>query len=318
MSQLSKIVRSVKAFSKELTRGATSQPENTPTDWKRPKIGLAFGGGFARGLAHIGALKVFEEEKLPIDFIAGTSVGSVIGALYCSGISAKELEEIAAIIRFKDIGRYTISRFGFVSNDRLASLLNKILKVKTFEELRVPLAVAATDFVTGEAVTFREGGLVDAVRASCAYPGMFLPVKVNGRLLVDGLLSHVVPAPPLKEMGADKVLAVSLSAHWCNSTTGPRHVFDVIGQCFSIAAEKMAGTWQKDADLIIEPDIACFGYDDFARAADLVRVGEKATREVLPQIKQWLEAPVPTAAPSMNLRPATSGTGPLQNPLTAK
>ena len=318
MSQLSKIVRSVKAFSKELTRGATPQPETTASDWKPPKIGLAFGGGFARGLAHIGALKVFEEEKLPIDFIAGTSVGSVIGALYCSGISAKELEEIAAIIRFKDIGRYTISRFGFVSNDRLAGLLNKILKVKTFEELRVPLAVAATDFVTGEAVTFREGGLVDAVRASCAYPGMFLPVKVNGRLLVDGLLSHVVPAPPLKEMGADKVLAVSLSAHWCNPTTGPRHVFDVIGQCFSIAAEKMAGTWQKDADLIIEPDIACFGYDDFARAADLVRVGEKATREVLPQIKQWLDAPALVAAPSMNLRPATSGTGPLPNPLTAK
>ncbi len=318
MSKLSKIVRSVKAFSKELARGNTPEPESTKTEWKRPKIGLAFGGGFARGLAHIGALKVFEEEKLPIDFIAGTSVGSVIGALYCSGISAKELEEIAAIIRFKDIGRYTISRFGFVSNDRLAGLLNKILKVKTFEELRVPLAVAATDFVTGEAVTFREGELIDAVRASCAYPGMFLPVRVKGRLLVDGLLSYVVPAPPLKEMGADRVLAVSLSAHWCTSTVGPRHVFDVIGQCFSIAAEKMSSAWRKDADIVIEPDISCFGYDDFARAADLVRVGEKATREVLPQIKQWLEAPVPVAAPSTNLRPATSGTGPLQTPLTAK
>jgi len=91
----------------------------------------------------------------------------------------------------------------------------------------------------------------------------------------------------------------------------------VASACYAVAA-LLAGTWQKDADLIIEPDIACFGYDDFARAADLVRVGEKATREVLPQIKQWLEAPVPTAAPSMNLRPATSGTGPLQNPLTAK
>ena len=318
MSQLSKIVRSVKAFSKELARGATSQPQTTATDWKRPKIGLAFGGGFARGLAHIGALKVFEDEKLPIDFIAGTSVGSVIGALYCSGISAKELEEIAAIIRFKDIGRYTISRFGFVSNDRLASLLNKILKVKMFEELRVPLAVAATDFVTGEPVTFRSGELVEAVRASCAYPGMFLPVRVKGRLLVDGLLSHAVPVPPLKEMGADRVLAVSLSAHWCNATTGPRHVFDVIGQCFSIAAEKMASTWQKDADLVIEPDIACFGYDDFARAADLVRVGEKATRDVLPQIKQWLEAPATVAVPSLSLRPATSASGPLQTPLTAK
>jgi len=318
LSQLSKIVRSVKAFSKELARGNTPEVESTKTDWKRPKIGLAFGGGFARGLAHIGALKVFEDEKLPIDFIAGTSVGSVIGALYCSGISAKELEEIAAIIRFKDIGRYTISRFGFVSNDRLAGLLNKILKVKTFEELRVPLAVAATDFVTGEPVTFRTGELVEAVRASCAYPGMFLPVRVNGRLLVDGLLSYVVPAPPLKEMGAEKILAVSLSARWCNTTTGPRHVFDVIGQCFSIAAEKMSSSWRKDADIVIEPEIGCFGYDDFARAADLVRVGEKATREVLPQIKRWLEAPAPVAAPSLNLRPATSGSGPMQTPLTAK
>src|SRR5947207_6064150 len=126
------------------------QPEVPHTSWQRPKIGLAFGGGFARGLAHIGALKVFEEEKLPIDYIAGTSVGSVIGALYCSGISAKELEEIAAIIRLKDIGRYTLSRFGFVSNDRLAILLNNILDVKTYEELSVPLAIAATGFVTSE------------------------------------------------------------------------------------------------------------------------------------------------------------------------
>jgi NTE family protein len=322
LSQLSKIVRSVKAFSKELGRGTTPEVQSITTDWKRPKVGLAFGGGFARGLAHIGVLKVFEEEGLPVDFIAGTSVGSVIGACYCSGISAKELEEIAAIIRFKDIGRYTLSRFGFVSNDRMAGLLNKILKVKTFEELRLPLAIAATDFVTGEPVTFREGGLVDAVRASCAYPGMFLPVRVNGRLLVDGLLSHVVPAPPLKQMGADKVLAVSLSAHWCNSTTGPRHVFDVIGQCFSIAADKMSGAWKHDSDIIIEPDIACFGYDDFARASDLVKVGEKATREVLPQIKQWMEAPAPVSAPSMSVRPAVrpaaSTSGPLPNPLTAK
>jgi len=322
LSQFSKIVRSVKAFSKELTRPITPEVESTKADWKRPKIGLAFGGGFARGLAHIGVLKVFEEENLPIDFIAGTSVGSVIGASYCSGVSAKELEEIAAIIRFKDIGRYTLSRFGFVSNDRMAGLLNKILKVKTFEELRVPLAIAATDFVTGEPVTFREGDLIDAVRASCAYPGMFLPVRVNGRLLVDGLLSYVVPAPPLKEMGADKVLAVSLSAHWCNANSGPRHVFDVIGQCFSIAADKMSGAWKHDSDIIIEPDIACFGYDDFARASDLVKVGEKATREVLPQIKQWVEAPAPVSAPSMSVkpvaRPAASVSGPLQNPLTAK
>jgi NTE family protein len=199
----------------------------------------------------------------------------------------------------------------------MAGLLKKILKVRTFEELRLPLAISATDFVTGEPVTFRSGELIDAVRASCAYPGMFLPVRVNGRLLVDGLLSYVVPAPLLKDMGADKVLSVSLSAHWCNGDNGPRHVFDVIGQCFSIAADKMSGAWKRDSDLIIEPDIACFGYDDFARASDLVKVGEKAAREVLPQLKQWLEEPAVAPAPAVALR-AAPPTGSLPTPLTAK
>ena len=114
MSQLTKFVRSVKAFRKELqqVKAAGIRP--------RPKIGLAFGGGFARGIAHVGVLKVLEEERIPVDFIAGTSVGSFIGAMYCSGVSAKELEEIASLVRFKDFARYTLSRMGFVSNDRMA------------------------------------------------------------------------------------------------------------------------------------------------------------------------------------------------------
>src|SRR5438105_6418210 len=168
MSQLSKFVRSVKAFRKEIAQ--VKAPGIRP----RPKIGLAFGGGFARGIAHVGVLKVLEEERIPVDFIAGTSVGSFIGAMYCSGVSAKELEEIASLVRFKDFARYTLSRMGFVSNDRMSGLLKKLLKAKTFEECRIPLAVAATDFITGDPVVFREGDLVDAVRASCAYPGMFL------------------------------------------------------------------------------------------------------------------------------------------------
>lgn len=227
--------------------------------------------------------------------VAGTSVGSVIGAAYCSGISGRELEEVAAVVRFSSIARYTLSRFGICSNDRLGHFLCKILKVGRFEDLKIPLAVTATDFETGEGVIFREGLLRDPVRASCAYPGMFPPVAVNGRVLVDGMLAHVVPTVPLREMGADRVIGIFLSSKWTRKA-GPRHVFDVIGQCFSIAQDKMCGLWQGAADLVLSPDVGNFAFDDFALAPALIKAGEEVTRAALPQIRSWLEAPA--AAPA--------------------
>jgi len=281
-----------------------------PIPTKMPAIGIALGGGFARGLAHVGVLKVFEEEGIPISFIAGTSVGSVIGAAYCSGISAKELEEIASLVRFKHFARWTISRYGIASNDRMTGFLKKIVKARTFEELRIPLAVTATDFVTGDGVVFRSGDLIDPVRASCAYPGMFLPVNIKGRLLIDGLLAHAVPTVPLREMGADRVLGVYLSAHWVN-LNGPRHVFDVIGQCFSIAQQKMCGLWESAADVILTPDVRGFSYDGFERASDLIAAGEAVTRAALPKIKAWMAQPEPLVAGAKvvrtALKPVTSG-----------
>lgn len=297
---LNKIMRSVKAFGRELKRQA--RPEALPPAIPTPKIGLALGGGFARGLAHIGVLKVFEEERIPIDFIAGTSVGSVIGASYASGISAKELSEIASLVRFKDFSRWTFSRFGLFSNDKMEQFLHRVLRCHTFEELRIPLAVAATDIITGEPAVFTQGELVTPVRASCAYPGMFLPVNINGRLLVDGLLAHAVPAAPLREMGAERVISVYLSARWVKPR-GPRHVFDIIGQCLSIAQDKMCGLWKSISDIVVEPDIGDFGYDDFARASEMVQAGEVAARAALPQIRAWLpatasQATAPVAEPA--------------------
>ncbi|HET7185905.1 MAG TPA: patatin-like phospholipase family protein [Terriglobales bacterium] len=289
---LHKIKRSVRAFVGGLKR--ISEAPLAPVAPDTPAVGLALGGGFARGLAHIGVLKVLEEEGIPVNFIAGTSVGSVIGAAYCSGISAKELEEIAGLVRFKDFARWTLSRYGFASNDRMERFLKKMLRCHTFEELKVPLAVAATDFASGEGVVFRSGPLVDAVRASCAYPGMFLPVNVNGRLMVDGLLAHAVPTVPLKQMGAQRVIAVYLSAHWVN-LNGPRHVFDVIGQCFSIAQSKMSGLWETAADVILQPDVRGFSYDGFDRAPELIRAGEVAARQALPAIRQWFAQPAGVA-----------------------
>jgi NTE family protein len=286
-NSLNKIVRSVQAFGRELKRQALH--ELKPEPLHRPKIGLALGGGFARGLAHIGVLKVFEEERIPIDFIAGTSVGSVIGASYASGVSARELSELAVTVRFKDFSRWTISRLGLFSNDRMSKFLGRILRCRTFEELRIPLAVATTDIITGEPAVFTSGDLTDPVRASCAYPGIFLPVNINGRLLIDGLLGHAVPAMPLRAMGAERVVSVHLSADWVKPG-GPRHVFDIIGQCFSIAQDKTCGPWRSASDVVIEPVIGEFGYDDFARAPELVRAGEAAARAALPTIRQWFPA----------------------------
>ncbi len=291
MNKFSKVARSIRAFARVISRPSVT-PSLNLAPVKRPKIGIALGGGFARGLAHVGILKVFEEENIPVDFLAGTSVGSVIGAAYCSGMSAKELEEIAGLVRFKHFARWTISRYGIASNDRMAGFLEKILKVRTFEELKIPLAVAATDFVTGDPVVFRSGPLIDPVRASCSYPGMFLPVNIDGRLLVDGMLGHAVPTVPLREMGADRVLGVYLSAHWVN-LKGPRHVFDVVGQCFSIAQQKMCGLWEGAADLVLTPDVRGFSYDGFERAPELIAAGETVARAALPQIKQWLAVSEP-------------------------
>ena len=281
---LGRIVRSVRALGRGLS--GSSVPV---LPLKVPAIGLALGGGFARGIAHIGVLKVFEDEQIPIACIAGTSVGALIGAAYCGGMSAAELEALAERVRMRDLARWTISRLGFATNLRMITFLNKVLQVKTFEELRIPLAIAATDIVTGEPAVFTSGDLIDPVRASCAYPGMFQPVKIGDRLLVDGLLGHSVPSMPLRDMGADRVISVYLAAHWVKPG-GPRHVFDVIGQCFSIAQARMCGPWQSASDLILQPEIGGFAYDDFVRAPELIRAGEAAARAIVPKLHEWMPA----------------------------
>jgi NTE family protein len=292
VKSLGKIIRSVQAFGRELSG------KSAPVSSSRiPSIGVALGGGFARGIAHIGVLKVLEEEGIPVHAVAGTSVGALIGACYCSGLTPVELEAVAHSVRFTTFARWTVSRFGFASNDRMVSFLARTLKAKTFEEMSIPLGVTATDFNTGEGVVFRTGAIVDPVRASCAYPGMFLPVKIGGRHLVDGMLSHPVPTRPVREMGADRVLAVHLKGTWSNGGA-PRHLFDVIGQSFAIAQDAMSSLWREAADIVIEPDVAGFGYDDFKRADDLIRVGEVAMRAALPQVRKWLEVPAEELAPA--------------------
>ena len=294
MKAFRQVARTVREFGRELARGSgLGSPEP-------PALGLALGGGFARGIAHIGVLKVLEEAQIPVSFVAGTSVGSLIGAAYCGGLSAAELEQIAFQVRSHHIARWTLSKLGLASNQRMAVFLHRILRQKTFEDLKIPLTIAATDFTSGEGVSFRSGPLIDAVRASCAYPGMFLPVEINGRLLVDGMLTYPVPSAPVREMGARRVLSIYLKGGL--NRTGPRHVFDVIGQSFSIALEHSAKVWRRASDLVVEPDVTGFEYDDFARAGEMIRAGEVAMRQALPLVQSWF-APKP-AVRTKQLLPA--------------
>jgi NTE family protein len=297
VKSLEKIFRSVQAFGRELSR---KTPFVSP---QIPAIGLALGGGFARGIAHIGVLKVLEQEGIPVRVVTGTSVGALIGACYCSGLSLAEMEEVAHNTRFTTFARWTLSRYGFATNDRMVAFLTRTLKVKTFEELRIPLGVTATDFNTGEGVLFHSGGIIDPVRASCAYPGMFLPVQLGDRYLVDGMLSHPVPTRPLRQMGAERVLAVHLKGTWA-SGGAPRHLFDVIGQSFAIAQDAMSSLWRDAADLVIEPDVAGFAYDDFKRTDELIRVGEIAMRNALPAVRKWLETSAEETYPATERRRA--------------
>src|SRR5437879_5191012 len=159
---------------------------------RRAGIGLALGGGFARGFAHLGVLQVLEQNHIPISHIAGTSVGSILGAAYASGAPLSHIIETCRKLRFRDIARWRVSRLGLASNQRLENLIERVFESRQFENLRIPLAVVATDLTSGEPVVFTQGNLVDAIRASCAFPGLFEPVEIGTRCLADaGLVAPV-------------------------------------------------------------------------------------------------------------------------------
>ena len=250
----------------------------------RPKIGLALGGGFARGIAHIGILRILEEQEIPIDFIAGTSVGALIAATYASGTSLAEMERQGSATRFSDFGRWTLSRMGMATNDRIEDFLHKFTTAKFFHEMKIPLSIVATDLLSGTSMHFTQGEIGPALRASCAYPGLFLPVEHQGRILVDGFLTETVPAEAARDMGADIVIGVHLEPGLLR--TAPRNTIEVISRSFSILQTSATQLWHSDVDVLIEPDVHHVQWDEFVKTPQLVAAGEAATREAVPKIRE--------------------------------
>ena len=252
---------------------------------ERPRVGLALAGGFARGIAHIGVLRALLNAGIPIDCIAGTSVGALIGACYCAGVPLDDMQRIASTTTFADFGRWTPSWLGLATNQRMENYFARFTRVKTFEELKTPFAVAATDINAGISVYYTRGPLTPPLRGSCAYPGLFVPIQFEGRTLVDGFLTAPVPVEGALLLGADIVIAVYLEA---GNLEDPRTVADVISRSFNIIQRHGEIAWRQQADVIIEPDVKPFVWDDFTRTGDLVAVGEAATQAALPEIRALL------------------------------
>jgi NTE family protein len=251
-----------------------------------PRIGLALGGGFARGIAHAGVLKVFERSGIPIYCITGVSAGSIVAAACASGAQSDEIARAGCSMRFADVARWSLSRMGFVVSERMKPFLRRLLKHHRFEEMRIPLGVVATDLCTGEPVHFRDAGDVCLpIRASCAYPGLFQPVHLGGRLLVDGAMSTEIPALLARELGATHVVSVHLPAPSCRQP--PADVFQVVRRCFQIMQIRNEDGWRQASDLVITPDLQAIEWDGFESGPELVKAGEAAALAVLPAIQSW-------------------------------
>jgi NTE family protein len=265
---------------------------------RRPRIGLALAGGFARGIAHIGVMRVLREAKIPIDVVAGTSVGALIGVGYCAGTSLEEMESIAASTKFTDFGRWTPSWLGLATNNRLERYVRRMTPKTHFEELQTPLAIATTDINAGLSVYYHGGLIGPPLRASCAYPGLFVPIQYDNRTLVDGFLTAPVPVEGVLLLGAELVIAVYLEA---GTIDKPRTFTDILSRSFTIIQKHADIEWRQGADVILEPDVTPFVWDDFTKTSQMIRAGEEAAIKALPAIREAIEKKTVPLEPDANL-----------------
>lgn len=266
------------------------------------RIGLALGGGFARGIAHVGVLDVFERHGIPIHCVAGVSAGSIVAAAYASGASPDEIGRAGCAMKFGDVAGWRIGRMGFVGSERMQRFLEKLLKRYRFEQMRIPLGIVATDLCAGEQMNFQdEGDVFTAVRASCSYPGLFRPVRYQGRLLVDGAMSIEVPARLARSLGATRVISVHLAGQCADVVPG--NMFDVVNRSFQILQARSEDSWRKSSDVVLAPSVRTIRWDGFGNGPDLIRAGQDAALEALPRIQAWLEADREReAAPKVRLK----------------
>lgn len=256
----------------------------------RPKIGLALGSGGSKGIAHIGVIKILEENNIPIDFIAGSSIGAMVGGFYVAGLNTKKMENIVTetdwrkMFSLVDINL----KHGLIGGEKIKTFIDSYIGNKKIEDCKIPFIAVATDLKTGEIVTFNKGEMSQAIRASISVPLVLKPVEIEGKALADGGLSSSVPVEIVKKMGADIIIAVNLDKHFYdeNSGLGP---YDVANTSLNILRHHLALLNVKNADIVIDIDVGRNNsWYDFANGQDKIIIGEKATKEILPKLQELI------------------------------
>lgn len=247
------------------------------------KIGLALSGGSLWGIAHIGVLKALEDNHIPISFIAGTSVGALIGALYAAGLSASELETLAISTQWKDISKLSLPFRGLLSNEPMEQYVHKLIGDITFSELKIPFQAVAADLISGEEVILKRGKLSTALRATTAIPGIYQPVQIEDKTLVDGGIVNNVPISVTRNMGSDLIVAVSLSSSLNNWI--PKNSLEVILKSYSIMQQKIVRREMVHADISIDVDMTGCSPMDFSNGKTVYNRGLSAALLAIDQIQ---------------------------------
>lgn len=254
---------------------------------RRPKIGLALGSGGARGFAHLGVIKVLRDAGIPIDMIAGSSMGAMVGCFYASGVDIDRLYKFSKAFKRKFYLDFTVPKMGFIAGKRVKDLIRIFTHGKEFHQLEIPTAVVATDLMSGEKVVFKDGSIADAVRASIAIPGIFVPEKLNGRLLIDGGVVDRIPVSVVKEMGADIVIAVDVSHVKTNVEI--HSIYDVIMQSLDIMQMELVENREYASDIMIKPRVEMYSSRAFTNIEEIISIGEEEAKKNILKIEKVIE-----------------------------
>lgn len=256
---------------------------------ERKKVGLALSGGAARGFAHLGVIRVLAGNGIPIDYIAGTSAGSIVGAAVASGLSVDQIIEIGRSMSWFKVSGFPYSAKGLLSNAPLGDLLKKFLPFERIEQLPIPFAAVACSLESGEKVVFQdEGDLITAIRASCAIPGVFVPVEHDGQNLIDGGVVSLVPASTVKRMGADIVIAVDVNACGATYWSSPSTFLGVLFQSAMLLLRTAGRRQHYRADVVVVPPIAHLRPDEIVKMDEFIELGEKAALDHIEEIKEMV------------------------------
>ncbi|MDK2821067.1 MAG: hypothetical protein PWP31_1032 [Clostridia bacterium] len=254
--------------------------------YSKSKVGLVLGAGATRGLAHLGVLQVFQEHGFEFDCVAGSSVGAIFGALYAAGIDFKWLEKLAKELKEEKLLDFAVPRWGLIRGQRIEALVRTLIKGLSFSQLKIPLYVVAVDVEKGELVVIEEGGVADAVRASIAIPGIFVPKRLNGRLLVDGAVLSPVPVEVLSQRGVEKVIAVDVNYSVIEKDVGKvTNLFHLLFRSLAITGYAISRKSLERADLVISPDVGHLNPARLNKVSECIEIGRQAALEILPELK---------------------------------